>query len=56
MVEPLWKNGRDPGGGRIEKGISERCLREMSEWKEENEDPGIKENRFNLKEGSTENR
>lgn len=45
-----------PGGGKIEKDIFERCLREMSERKEENENPGKKENRFNLKEGSTENR
>lgn len=56
MIDPSLKNERIPGSGKIEKAILERCLREMSERAEENEDPGKKENGFSLKEGSTENR
>lgn len=35
MVDPPQKSERLPGSGKIEKIISERCLREMSARKEE---------------------
>lgn len=35
MVDPPRKSERLPGSGKIEKDISERCLREMSARKEE---------------------
>lgn len=56
MVCPSRENERVPGGGKRGEDSFERCLREMSERKEENEDPGKKENKCHLEEGSTEDR
>lgn len=51
LVDPSLKN-EGAWQGKMEKGILERCLREMSERKEENEEPGKKEKGFNLEEGA----
>lgn len=54
VVDPSRKN-ESAWRGKTEKSIWERCLREMSERKEEHEELGEKEKGFNLEEGA-ENR